>query len=89
MADLEKYTKARKEMEEAMQNFFRVVHDDDEGHMFLQDWAIILAGESMDPGQENKTFTHRTCRQGMSRYAVVGLATDLLDTFKNLGRTSE
>lgn len=65
--------KARDDLYNALTEMVRMSREDEEGYLFVQDWAIVCASESMEPGKENFTFTNVFARPGMSQYAVVGL----------------
>lgn len=69
----EEYAKARDQLEQAIQEMVRISREDDESFLFLQDYVIMTACESMEPGQGNMTFTNTITRPGMSVYSVIGL----------------
>ena len=41
--------------------------------MFVQDYVIIAASESMEPGHENVTYCNNISRLAMPIYSVLGL----------------
>lgn len=66
-------SKARGELEDALQRVVRLSREDDDGTMFIQDWVIAVSSESMAPGQENFSYTNFINRTGMANYQVIGL----------------
>ena len=73
MPTSEEMSKARAELEAALTNYIRLSRDDTENHMFVQDYVMLVASESMEPGKENITYHNCFNRQMMSQYAVIGL----------------
>jgi len=62
---------ARKELEAALQRYVRATRDLD--NMFVQDYVLVVASESMEPGHENITYFNHINRVAMPIYAVQGL----------------
>jgi hypothetical protein len=65
--------KARADLEDALTRIVRLSRGDDKGHLFIQDWVVAVSSESMEPGQENFSFSNFISRVGMTNYQVVGL----------------
>lgn len=73
MATPEEFASARAALEAALTNYVRLHREDTENHMFIQDYVILAASESMEPGKENTTYHNCINRSMMARYAIVGL----------------
>jgi len=72
MTPEEEILKARQQLEAAIQTIVRVSRDNDQ-NIFIQDWALVVCSESMEPGKENLTYTNTINRTGMASYQVIGL----------------
>lgn len=68
----EQIIEARQEFEAALQKWVRLSRGD-KGYFFIQDYAVAVSSESMEPGQENMTYMNSIARPGMAGYQVVGL----------------
>lgn len=73
MATHQEMDEARRDFENALQRWVRFSREDDEGLFFIQDYAVTVASESMEPGQENMTYMNFIARPNMPGYSVVGL----------------
>jgi len=71
MTDIQEVLKARRELEIALQNYVQTTRD--LPNMFIQDYVIICASESMEPGHENVTYFNNINRPAMAIYSVLGL----------------
>lgn len=81
----QKVLEARQRLESAITDIIRLVREDDEGSIFLQDYAMVTACESMKPGMENFTLTNTLCRVGMSAYSVIGMHNQAANYYLNGG----
>jgi hypothetical protein len=71
MTSVEEVAKARHTLEQALQEYVRLTRD--LPNVFIQDYVILTASESMEPGHENITYLNHLNRMGMPIYSVVGL----------------
>lgn len=85
MPSIEEVAKARRELEEALQTYVRTTRD--LPNMFVQDYVIIVASESMEPGHENITYFNHMNRQAMPLYGVVGLLDSGIKYYRESGTT--
>lgn len=85
MATQAELLKARVELEQALQNYIRLTRDD-VGNMFVQDYVIACASESMDEGHSNITYFNHMNRIAMPIYSVVGLLGACTDYYRKAGR---
>lgn len=65
-------SEAKTRFEAALQDYI-IASYDEPGNMFVQDYVICIASESMDEGNSNITYHNYACRPGMAAYAVIGL----------------
>jgi hypothetical protein len=72
MPNVEEIRAARVKLEEAMQDYIRLTRDGVE-NVFVQDYVIAVASESMQPGYENVTLFNHLNRPAMPLYTVLGL----------------
>ena len=78
-------------MIEARERLFAAMHDmlnlsyEDEGigNMYITDWVLCVAAESMQPGHSDKTFLINFARQGMATYQTTGLLGNALKRYEN------
>lgn len=69
-----KMFEARDKLQAAMQEMISLSYEPDGvGHMYVQDWVLCVASESMQPGHGNKTFLCNFSREGMPTYQIIGL----------------
>jgi hypothetical protein len=71
MTDIQEVAKKRAVLEAALQDYIRSTRD--LPNMFVQDYVIIAASESMEPGHENVTYFNNINRLAMPIYSVLGL----------------
>lgn len=86
MATQQELIEARAKFETALQEYIRLTRPD-VGNVFVQDYVITTASESMDPGHENITYLNHVNRVGMPTYACVGLLDTGLAYYREAGRT--
>jgi hypothetical protein len=67
------HEQAKAALEAALTNYMRFNRDDDNNQLFIQDYVILLASESMEPGKENITYHDCINRSMMAKYSIVGL----------------
>lgn len=72
MDNIEALRAARKQLEEALQEYVRLSRDGVD-NVFVQDYVIAVASESMMPGYENVTLFNHLNRPAMPLYGVLGL----------------
>lgn len=72
MSDEKAMASAKDRLEAALQEWVRLSRDNDE-NIFIQDYAIVVSSESMEPGKGHLTFLNSYCRENMAAYQVVGL----------------
>lgn len=75
---------ARVKLEQALQDYVRLTRDD-VGNVFVQDYVIAVASESMDEGHSNVTYFNHMNRIAMPIYAVVGLLDNCLGYYREAG----
>jgi hypothetical protein len=76
---------ARSKLENALMEYVRITRPD-VGNVFVQDYVIACASESMDPGQENVTYFNHLNRAGMPTYGVVGLLDSAVTFYRKEGQ---
>lgn len=85
MTNPKELLEARVKLEQALQDYIRLTRDD-VGNMFVQDYVIAVASESMDEGQSNVTYFNHLNRIAMPVYSVVGLLDNCLMYYRRAGR---
>lgn len=83
MATNDEIYAARKEVEESVQKLVRLTYDGTVGNMYVQDFVICVASESMDPGHENTTYMNNFNRLGMAKYQCMGLLVSALKKYSD------
>jgi hypothetical protein len=84
MAKPEEVRGAREKLEAALQDYIRLTRDD-VGNVFVQDYVIAVASESMDPGFENTTLFNHLNRPSMALYSVIGLLESAKGYYTRIG----
>jgi len=84
MATPEEIREVRQKLETALQDYVRLTRED-VGNVFVQDYVIAVASESMDPGYENVTLFNHLNRPSMALYSVVGLLESAKGYYTRLG----
>jgi hypothetical protein len=84
MATPEEIREVRQKLEAALQDYVRLTRED-VGNVFVQDYVIAVASESMDPGYENTTLFNHLNRPSMALYSVVGLLDSATGYYKRVG----
>lgn len=74
----------RAKLEAALQDYVRASRPEP-GNMFVQDYVLAVASESMDPGYSNVTFFNHMNRPGMPVYAAIGLIDNCMGFYKQAG----
>lgn len=70
----ERMTEARDRLATAMHDMLKVSYEKDGlDHMYVTDWVLCVAAESMQPGYGDKTFLINFTRAGMATYQITGL----------------
>lgn len=67
------HEEAKAALETALTNYMRLNRDDEDNQLFIQDYVILLASESMEPGKENITYHDCINRSMMAKYSIIGL----------------
>lgn len=71
MATPDEVRTAYTNLETAIQDYVRLTRNID--NMFVQDFVVIVASESMEPGYESMTFSNCINRSQMALYSIMGL----------------
>jgi hypothetical protein len=74
----------RQALEHALQEYVRAARVEP-GNMFVQDYVLAVASESMDEGYSNVTFFNHMNRPGMAIYQAVGLLHNCLGYYEGAG----
>jgi len=88
MATTEELREARQKLEAALQDYIRLTRED-VGNVFVQDYVLAVASESMDPGYENTTLFNHLNRPSMALYSVIGLLESAKGYYTRLGMSGQ